>query len=155
MAIADEQRELPPGPGTYIRCAKTLGCVSDSPDNDPDHVRPFLGKSELVNLIIGLAAAHRARFNDRVLRITDMTLLKGGLFDLKEGWEKPHISHRRGTSADISHFTLLDGSVNVEDVNQKVIDRYIKLLGLKRETEKDATICPLVGKGAPCVHVEL
>lgn len=152
--------ELPPGPGTYVRCAITLGCVSDSPDG-PTHLRVVFGKQGLVNRLIGLAAAHRAvvKFNDRVLRISDMSLPKGGQFDLGPPlgvfWASPHKAHRRGTGADISRFTLLDGTVSVADVDQEVLDDFVKKLGLRRHTEISAKECPQIGAGPPCIHLEL
>lgn len=149
---------LPAAPGLYVRCAKTAGCTSDSPGGDPNHPNPFFGRPALVNLLIGLAAMYRSQYpaaDGARLRITDMNLERGGLFDLGANWAVPHKSHRRGTSADISRIALRDGG-GTSFVNQKTFNEIARLLGLSRLTETTSDECPVLQPGEPpCIHLEL
>ena len=151
VRIADELIQLPPAPGVYIRCAITLGCLSDAPATNPNHPFIFFGKPELVNLIIGLAVMYRSKTN-RTLRITDMNLPRGGLFEaLEPNWKKPHGLHRRGTSADISRFDLQS-----TDIDQLELDKMINRLGLNRRKEDTIDECPQFQEDQPpCIHIEL
>ncbi len=153
VRISDELIELPPAPGVYIRCAITLGCLSDAPATNPNHPFIFFGKPELVNLIIGLAVMYRSKTN-RTLRITDMNLPRGGLFEaLEPNWKKPHGLHRRGTSADISRFDPQSREIDQDELDKMIVNR----LQLKRRRETSKKECPfIVDPGdPPCIHIEL
>lgn len=151
VRISDELIELPPAPDVYIRCAIIEGCVTDAPATNPNHPFIFFGKPELVNLIIGLASMYRST-TSQILRITDMNLPKGGLFEaLMPNWMPPHGLHRRGTSADISRFD--PQSIDIEQVE---LDKIINRLGLKRRREDTIRECPQFQENQPpCIHVEL
>lgn len=151
--------ELPPAPELYIRCAKTGGCVSDSPDGDSNHDSPFYGNPRLVNAIIGLAAMYRSLFpssepNGNVLRITDMGLKFGGLFDLRADWKQPHKGHQDGSNADISRSFLRDSDKATEFLDQKILDTLVMRLGIDRLTEDSTSECPILKEEEPpCIHI--
>lgn len=49
------------------------------------------------------------------LGINDMSLPSGGLFDIEGNWQTPHLSHRRGASADIDRCVKLDEGEELGD----------------------------------------
>jgi hypothetical protein len=42
------------------------------------------------------------KLSGRILSVNDISLPKGGLFDIHDNWDTPHIEHRTGTDADIN-----------------------------------------------------
>lgn len=64
------------------------------------------------------------------LRVNDMSLKWGGLFDYKNNWQKPHASHRQGDDVDID---------TVPNENIKTLELIAKMHGLTRVIEKGVT----------------
>lgn len=52
--------------------------------------------------MIRLVAENYFVYSGRMLSVNDMSLPKGGLFDIKGNWSTPHKSHREGRDADIN-----------------------------------------------------
>ena len=101
----DGFEELPPWPNVYVRCGLTAGCLCDN--ISPTHPNAFWGTPEMVAAVEDLAVSFQALHPELMLRITDMSLPRGGLFDLDLNWKAPrHCRHRTGTSVDISKYAL-------------------------------------------------
>lgn len=150
--------ELPPASDIYIRCGLTSGCVSDG-HHDDMHPQPSFGRRELVQKLVGLAAMYRSSLlsqdESQKLRISDISLPFGGVFDMNHNWLPPHKSHRKGISADISRHAILN-NLGTSFVNQKLLDVQIGRLGLNRNTETSARECPSLNQGEPpCIHVDM
>lgn len=151
--------DLPVAPGLYIRCGVTAGCTSD-PKIDPSHPSPFNGKPDLVTNAAFLSSFYRAYYSfgpsAQRLRISDISLPKGGRFDIKSDWGGSHKSHRVGTSVDISRSALLDKG-GTTYVDQELLDNIAEdTLGLSRLTETSASECPTLQPGEPpCIHIDL
>ena len=97
--------ELPPWPEVYVRCGLTASCICDN--TSPTHPSAFWGTREMVAAVEDLAVSFQALHPGLRLRITDMSLPRGGLFDLNLNWRAPeHCRHRTGTSVDISKYAL-------------------------------------------------
>jgi hypothetical protein len=83
---------LPPG-GDYVKVR--------SPDtNHPDSVA-FTGSAFTLQML-PLVAQNFQIISGRTLSVNDMSLVKGGLFDIGAQWTPPHKSHREGKDADIN-----------------------------------------------------
>lgn len=52
--------------------------------------------------MLPLIAENYFVLSGRLLSINDMSLIKGGLFDIDAQWTTPHSSHREGKDADIN-----------------------------------------------------
>ena len=73
---------------------------SKSPIN-PDHMaNPYT-----VETLPKIAIEYMQR-TGTTLGINDMSLIWGGLFDIDDDWMTPHITHRKGTSADIDRYVF-------------------------------------------------
>lgn len=97
--------ELPSEPYAYLRCGKLATCTDGTDNIDPKHPEAFWGDPEMVAKVGGLAAAFCWLHNYRLeLRLTDMSLPWGGLFDVGANWHWPHQRHRNGRSVDVSHY---------------------------------------------------
>ncbi len=125
--------ELPAMPNWYVRCGLTAGCLSDNPYNNPKHPEVFYGTSYLIRSVQELAYLYRTMYPTEKLRITDMSLPAGGLFDLDYHWDtaKGHKDHRVGTAVDISQYALLD-SGGTETINKKALAKLAKHCHLSR-----------------------
>jgi len=65
------------------------------------HYDNHYGTQNLINAIVNIADDY-ARLNEGIrLRINDMSLVYGGLFDTNNNWRIPHRSHREGHHVDI------------------------------------------------------
>ena len=68
--------------------------------NDPYHPKVHYGTPAMLQGIRELAKAFFNEYNKKV-EVNDMSLPKGGLFDLNGDWTIPHRTHRAGINADI------------------------------------------------------
>ena len=158
VQIPDKLVELPPS-SFYIRCGLTTGCLTDSPALDPSHPQEQFGEPELINDIIGLAAMYRSDYPTETLRISDISLPYGGLFDTSYSsrtvpFVPPHQSHRLGVSVDISHYVYPGGVLTF--VDQLELDKIIRRRGLSRLSEYTNQECPDLKPGEPpCIHIDL
>ena len=68
----------------------------------PEHPINHFGTQELIADLQTIANQY-VQLNPGVrIRINDISLEYGGLFDINKDWSPPHKSHRLGTNADIS-----------------------------------------------------
>jgi murein endopeptidase len=71
------------------------------------HFNNHFGTSGLNNAIKKIAKEYAALNAGIKLRINDMSLEYGGLFDVRNNWSSPHKGHRKGLNVDIG-FSGLD-----------------------------------------------
>jgi len=112
------------------------------------------GSGAMVQKIISLGLAYNFDTGES-LRILNMSLPNGGLFDVMGDWSPPHKSHRKGTSVDVSRFINAAGTIIT---GQDRLDRIAikEVGGLRRFTEKYESECPVFKPGdPPCIHYEL
>lgn len=87
-----------PDPGPEERYIKVRTYETEHPDSVAFHIR-----SEYMNSLRNLAKEYYLLSKEqRALSLNDISLPKGGIFDVKADWEPPHRSHRDGTDADIN-----------------------------------------------------
>jgi hypothetical protein len=86
---------LPDNPSLYIK-------VRNADTNHTDAVAYYGTDTALNNLSTIAAWYKRVSLGFSTLSINDMSLIKGGLFDIDADYLAPHSSHRRGRSADIN-----------------------------------------------------
>jgi hypothetical protein len=67
------------------------------------------------------------------LRINDMSLEWGGLFDINNNWQRPHAEHREGKSADIGFSGI--------DRNGRCVER-LQIVRLRRLIDRHTTDAP-------------
>jgi hypothetical protein len=72
-------------------------------------------------------------FNAR-LQIGDTSLPRGGIFDIKNDWKRPHREHCRGAVVDI-RANGRDGALNIKDDNDPMI---AEIVGLASDLGIDA-----------------
>lgn len=102
--------ELPSDPDHYVRCGVAAGCTQDSVE--PRHPGVFFGTGAMLQSVQKLAFAYLQLHPDLRLRILDMSLPAGGVFDYKNfNWTPPHSWHRVGESVDIGEW-VVDSSGN-------------------------------------------
>jgi hypothetical protein len=90
------------------------GCTSDTPNSNLNHPQVFFGQLAMVASVETLAFYYQEANPGLRLRILDMSLPMGGLFDGANGdydWEPPHKLHRTGRSVDIGSWVVsVDGT---------------------------------------------
>jgi hypothetical protein len=151
--------ELVDIPFDYVKCGLTGSC-GPTGNVDPNHPSPFYGTSGLTVKAAYLMNAYRAWSKENespseLLRISDISLPKGGRFDIKSNWAGSHKAHRKGINFDVSKNTQIDGrGINFGGVDQVQLDSLIRGLGLIRRTEDTVLECPDLKPGEnPCIHV--
>jgi hypothetical protein len=69
------------------------------------------GTSRTLQAIQTISQSYRQQLNQR-LRINDISLPWGGLFDIQGDWLPPHWTHREGRNVDVSIISAEGGTVN-------------------------------------------
>lgn len=69
-------------------------------------------------------ASEYFKITGRRLSINDLSLPKGGVFDIDSNWTKPHASHRTGTDMDLNRAD--EGGVTVNCEDDDALDKAIK-----------------------------
>jgi hypothetical protein len=112
------------------------------------HTDTHNGNTTLLGRVPKLAEAY-LKEKGKKIRINDMSLRWGGLFDIGNNWTSipGHGLHREGKSVDISRFVNADG-IFIE-VDQETLNDRAALIGLIRIPEPDRAQCP------DCIHYEL
>lgn len=110
--------ELPSDPVHYVRCGET-GTCGGVDNTDPNHPYGFFGTPQMIQAVQRFAAHFQEEYPGQRLRLTDMSLPAGGLFDYQPRtfWQPPHKGHRRGTSVDVCANSIGD------DGTRPVIDK--------------------------------
>jgi hypothetical protein len=85
---------LPDSPSLYNKVR--------NPDAGHTDAVAFYGTSSAQSNLGNIAAWYNFLTFGSVLSINDMSLIKGGLFDVKSNYSTPHSWHRSGTSVDIN-----------------------------------------------------
>lgn len=66
------------------------------------HHNSHNGTTATIDGLIAIADAYAAQYPGSILRYNDMSLPKGGLFDINDNWNTPHGEHRFGANCDVS-----------------------------------------------------
>jgi hypothetical protein len=88
--------------------------VGSPASNDPcsstksQHIENHFGTVALNQMIVNIAT-HVRNVTGVRLRVNDMSLETGGLFDFENTWQPPHFGHRRGQEVDIGFRGLTAG----------------------------------------------
>jgi hypothetical protein len=99
-------QELPEAPTRYVRVGTPLNhagtndpCRSDIPRSQ--HFLTHFGRDGLITAIERIADRVRDDADGVRIRVNDMSLVLGGLFDIGNDWTHPHRYHRDGRHVDI------------------------------------------------------
>lgn len=125
---------LPDGDEHYVKC-RSEACPT--PLSGASHPEGSHGTQDTTKKLKAIARKYFER-TGRKLSINDISLPKGGLFDINNNWATPHIEHRTGTDADLNR---CDGSGGfcptcefLRDVVQKIAQGQLRP-SLKCESE--------------------
>lgn len=83
------------------------------------------------------------------LRFNDLSLISGGILDSRENWTSPHLSHRKGTGADVNSNGLADVGVNPQ-ISLVELDKIINGLNKSGTTN----CCRIKEKDTTKIHIE-
>jgi len=95
--------------------------LNADPDNyvltgdKPAHPLNHYGVPEFVDVIKNLAKKYKELYGKR-LRINDISLVNGGIFDINYNWKPPHNEHREGKNVDISKTSYEGTTVTYDEV---------------------------------------
>lgn len=143
-----ELANLPNIPSEYAK-------VRTRPDfNHPDSVA-FTG-TQFALQMLPLIAQNYFVLSGRLLSVNDMSLIKGGLFDIdiNAQWTTPHSSHREGKDADINQ----DGIGCDQDRDLRTaVDQLLRKVKTPSGNLRSALLCePCPGTGTNCrKHIDL
>jgi hypothetical protein len=164
VGSSEEFKKLPENPELYIRCPFTsvaANCRTDSASADTSHPDMFRGKPAFINQLITFSSYYQqkiafAGLGTQVLRFSDMSLPRGGMFDIVNSsttpWTPPHISHRTGEDADVSFRVATTGGSFIE-VDQDSIDAaIIAVPGIIRYPERPGECTS--GASQLCIHID-
>jgi len=112
--------ELVGTPGNHAGTNDPCRAIPPASEHNDNH----FGRQALVTAIQDIAAAHDSLYPAIRLRINDMSLENGGLFDIGNNWQTPHRSHRLGRSADIG-FTGINQNNQCVNLNQRQLRNII------------------------------
>ncbi len=134
----DGFEELPPWPEVYVRCGISATCLCENVD--PNHPTPFWGTSRMVAKVQDLACAYQNKVPGVRLRILDMSLPRGGLFDgagdpPEYNWRPPHCRHRTGKSVDVSRSAVTGDNPRLVAVDAALLEKLSSMLHLTRIPE--------------------
>lgn len=148
VRVPDDLSELP-ATSLYSLCGMSSnGCVPD-----PNHPLTHSGTVLMNSRIASMAALYFTYVSGNRLQINDVSLPKGGLFDVGSDWSQPHQTHRAGKAVDINRTTIApDGSRPPVNITELI--KYGKRAGLKVKTEV-APVCSIGTDNNPCFHVSL
>lgn len=105
---------LPPNPSRYVLVGAPSNHVGTndpcrSPAPDSQHELNHFGKPNLVAAVQRIAEIMVQKAPIRI-RVNDMSLPWGGLFDITNTWRPPHQTHRTGRNADIEFSGVREGT---------------------------------------------
>jgi hypothetical protein len=104
------------GAGDYV----LKGSTTSHPEN-----HYFASQSAVSHLISAADKFDTSAFNTTgIMRLNDMSLPWGGLFDIKQNWKPPHNLHRIGRSVDIENIVTKDTTVTFT-INGKKVTRTV------------------------------
>jgi len=91
-------------------------CRTTAPTSQ--HYRNHFGIAALVTAVENVGASYDSLHPGIRLRINDMSLEYGGLFDTGNNWQTPHREHRRGVNADVG-FTGISANQQCVGINRR------------------------------------
>ena len=90
------------------------------------HSRNHFGTAALISAIQNIAASYDSLDPGVRLRINDMSLPLGGLFDFENSWQVPHREHRVGRNADIGFSGIGSNGRCIERLNLQRLSEIIE-----------------------------
>lgn len=96
--------------------------LSQSPDAAITHPKNHYGVPDTNDKIFNVAFEYLYE-TDAILGINDMSLEKGGLFDIDADWLPPHSSHRVGKSVDINRTAQDTETLKYVNVDRERLNR--------------------------------
>jgi hypothetical protein len=104
-------------------------------DNDPCpalpptslHYRNHFGTVGIIQAIQSIAAAYESLYPGTRIRVNDMSLVYGGMFDWRNQWHADHREHRIGINADIGRYKGIGPSGTCVDVSSIRLQEKIRL----------------------------
>lgn len=120
--------ELKPGPHFELVGAPDNYSGTNDPCREPptsQHYSNHWGVPDLNSAVRQIATDYESLHPDTKLRVNDMSLKWGGLFDFNNNWSPPHKSHRTGTNADIGFKAIGPDGGCKRDTNLKILRRVI------------------------------
>lgn len=135
---------LPDLPSEY---SKLRGGLDTHP-----HTVGFAGTPFALQML-PLIAQNYYVLSGRLLSINDMSLIKGGLFDIDAQWTPPHSSHREGKDADINR----EGIVCDQDRDLRTaVDQLLSQVKTPSGKLRSALLCEPCKDGTKCrKHIDL
>jgi hypothetical protein len=113
--------ELPEDPGKYVRVGTPNNhagtndpCIPQASAPTSRHFEAHFGQPQLT-AAIGAIAAKMLQETGIRLRVNDMSLPWGGLYDIGNNWSTPHRTHRLGFEADIGFTGIREGVCTAYD----------------------------------------
>jgi len=89
------------------------------------HSVNHFGTQQMITSIQNIADDYALLHSGIIIRVNDMSLENGGLFDANNNWSNPHQSHRMGTNADIG-FTGISQNDNCVNLNRRDLENIIR-----------------------------
>ena len=89
------------------------------------HNQNHFGTGALISVVQNIAASFDSLHPGIRLRINDMSLKSGGLFDIDNKWRTPHREHKLGKNADIG-FEGIDTTNSCVSINRRDLARLIR-----------------------------
>jgi hypothetical protein len=130
--------EFPEAPAKYVRVGTPNNHVGT---NDPCRSNPPTSRHESnhygrATMIADVQAIAEKLVKDTgiLLRINDMSLPQGGLFDIQNNWRTPHRKHRVGLNADIGFAGVRHGQC--VPYSRDVLRRVIQLVTKQKPLEE-------------------
>jgi hypothetical protein len=101
--------------------------------NDPCRATPpkskhyfnHFGTQNLIASLINISSEYNKKYLSIRLRVNDMSLKYGGLFDWINNWESPHKLHRLGKNADVG-FTGIDSNNRCVSLSKRFLYKLIQ-----------------------------
>ncbi len=141
-----ELEELPSpganGPYTRVR----------APDSNHLDSVAFFGTRFAIQYL-KLVAENYSVLSGKTLSVNDISLLKGGLFDINADWAMPHKSHRDGKDADINRGNI---GCDQDHALRLAVDMLLNPVTTPNGNKRSALLCESCKDGTKCrKHVDL
>lgn len=116
--------ELPEAPARYVRIGTPDNhagtndpCIPETRPPTSRHFEAFFGQPALLKAIEEIAATMLQQ-TGILLRVNDMSLPLGGLFDIDNNWRTPHFTHRVGRHVDLGFSGLRNTGCTAYNLNR-------------------------------------
>ncbi len=112
--------ELPQNPARYVlvgapnnHAGTNDPCIPQAMAPTSRHFQNHFGQPRLNQAVQAIADKMRNETGGVLLRVNDMSLSLGGLFDIQNNWQPPHVDHRVSLAVDIPFTGVRSGTCAV------------------------------------------